>query len=180
MNSKLLGRDAAATSTAIALSENKILSHSAASTWFGSDSQMNPKSRPASSSSIGPEQPSRVLIVEDELFVAWHLESLVRDLEHDVCALVPDGEGAIEQASDLDVDLILMDISLGGRMDGVEAARRIRAQRDTALVFFTAYSDAAALARIKQEVPGAPVLAKPVSLERLRSAIASVLRSSNC
>jgi DNA-binding LytR/AlgR family response regulator len=76
----------------------------------------------------------------------------------------------------LDADLILMDISLGGRIDGVEAARRIRLERDTAIVFITAYSDAATLARIKQEVPGAPVLAKPVSLERLRTAIASVLR----
>src|SRR4051812_32622793 len=142
MNSKLLGRDAAATSTAIALSENKILSHSAASTWFGSDSQMNPKPRPGSSSSIGLEQPSRVLIVEDELFVAWHLESLVRDLDLDVCALVPDGEGAIEQASDLEADLILMDISLAGQIDGFEAPRRIRSERQTAIVFITAYSDA--------------------------------------
>lgn len=175
MNSKSLSRDAAAT-TATASSANKILSHSAASTWFGSDSQMTPKSGAGSSSSIGLEQPSRVLIVEDELFVAWHLESLVRDLDLDVCALVPDGEGAIEQASDLEADLILMDISLGGRIDGVEAARRIRSERATPIVFITAYSDAATLARIKQEVPGAPVLAKPVSLDRLRSAIASVLR----
>lgn len=137
---------------------------------------MNPKSRAGSSSAMGLAQPCRVLIVEDELFVAWHLESLVRDLDLDVCALVPDGEGAIEQASDLDADLILMDISLSGRIDGVEAARRIRSERDTGIVFITAYSDAATLARIKQEVPGAPVLAKPVSLERLRTAIASVLR----
>jgi CheY-like chemotaxis protein len=119
--------------------------------------------------------PSRVLIVEDELFVAWHLESLVRDLELDVCALVPDGEGAIEQASDLEVDLILMDIHLSGRIDGVEAARRIRSERQAPIIFITAYSDAATHERINREVPGAPVLAKPVSLERLRTAIASVL-----
>jgi CheY-like chemotaxis protein len=180
MSSKLLGRDSAAAPAAIAPFRNKMISHSAAPTWFGSDNQMNPKSSAGSSSSMALAPTSRVLIVEDELFVAWHLESLVRDLDLDVCALVPDGEGAIEQASDLDADLILMDISLSGRIDGVEAARRIRSERDTAIVFITAYSDAATLARIKQEIPGAPVLAKPVSLERLRTAIASVLRSHPC
>lgn len=180
MTSKLLGRDSAALPTAIAQFGKQMTSHSAAPSWFENGNQMSPNSSAGSSSSMALAQPSRVLIVEDELFVAWHLESLVRDLDLDVCALVPDGEGAIEQASDLDADLILMDISLGGRIDGVEAARRIRSQRDTAIVFITAYSDAATLARIKQEVPGAPVLAKPVSLERLRTAIASVLRSQSC
>lgn len=179
MRSKLSSRGTAAFHTTIAQSDNMIL-HSVAPPWLGSDSEMTSEARTGSSSPMRLAQASRVLIVEDELFVAWHLESLVRDLELDVCALVPDGEGAIEQASDLDVDLILMDISLGGRIDGVEAARRIRAKRDIAIIFITAYSDAATVARIKQEVPGSPVLAKPISLDRLRSAIASVLRSANC
>ena len=121
-------------------------------------------------------QAARVLIVEDELFVAWHLESLVRDLKYDVCGLVPDGEGAVEQAADLEADLVLMDISLSGEMDGIEAARRIRQDRDTPIIFITAYSDAATLARIKELVPHAPVLAKPISPERLRTAIAGVLQ----
>jgi len=70
-----------------------------------------------------PSNAPRVLIVEDELLVAWHLESLAREQNLEVCALVPDGDGAIEQAADLDADLILMDIRLAGRMDGIEAAR---------------------------------------------------------
>ena len=83
-------------------------------------------------------QGQRVLIVEDELLVAWHLELLAREQDLDVCGLVPDGDGAIEQAIDLDVDLILMDIRLAGRMDGIEAARRIRDQRNTPIIFITA------------------------------------------
>jgi CheY-like chemotaxis protein len=91
--------------------------------------------------------------------------------------LVPDGEGAVEQASDLEADLILMDISLSGDMDGIEAARRIRQDRNTPIIFITAYSDPATLERIKQRVPNAPVLAKPISGERLRTAIAAVLQN---
>ena len=119
----------------------------------------------------------RVLIVEDELLVAWHLESLAREQHLDVCGLVPDGDGAIEQAIDLDVDLILMDIRLAGRMDGIEAARRIRDQRDTPIIFITAHGDPATRAKIEQVVPGTPVLAKPITAERLKEAIASVMKT---
>lgn len=118
----------------------------------------------------------RVLIVEDELLVAWHLESLAREQSLEVCALVPDGDGAIEQAIDLDVDLILMDIRLAGRMDGIEAARRIREQRNTPIIFITAHGDPDTRARIEQLLPGMPVLAKPITAEGLKEAINSVLK----
>jgi CheY-like chemotaxis protein len=94
-----------------------------------------------------------------------------------VCGLVPDGDGAIEQAIDLDVDLILMDIRLAGKMDGIEAARRIRAQRDTPIIFITAHGDAATRAQIEQVLPGTPVLAKPITADSLKGAIASVMKS---
>ena len=70
-----------------------------------------------------------------------------REQNLEVCGLVPDGDGAIEQAIDLDVDLILMDIRLAGRMDGIEAARRIREQRDTPIIFITAHGDPATRAK---------------------------------
>jgi two-component system, response regulator PdtaR len=120
---------------------------------------------------------SRVLIVEDELLVAWHLESLARELNLEVCALVPDGDGAIEQATDLDVDLVLMDIRLAGRMDGIEAARRIRENRDTPIIFITAHGDAATRANIERLLPGSPVLAKPITSQHLRDAIAAASSS---
>ena len=121
-------------------------------------------------------QVPRVLIVEDELLVAWHLESLAREQNLEVCGLVPDGDGAIEQATDLDADLILMDIRLAGRMDGIEAARRIREQRTTPIIFITAHGDPATRAKIEQVLPGTPVLAKPITAAILKEAIASVMK----
>ena len=117
----------------------------------------------------------RVIIVEDELLVAWHLESLAREQNLEVCALVPDGDGAIEQAADLDVDLVLMDVRLAGRMDGIEAARRIRENRDTPIIFITAHGDPTTRAHIERLLPGTPVLAKPITSQGLKDAIASVL-----
>jgi CheY-like chemotaxis protein len=128
----------------------------------------------ATSHSVRPQtHVPRVLIVEDELLVAWHLESLARELNLEVCALVPDGDGAIEQATDLDVDLVLMDVRLAGRMDGIEAARRIRESRDTPIIFITAHGDPATRAHIERLLPGTPVLAKPITAQHLREALAA-------
>ena len=120
----------------------------------------------------------RVLIVEDEIFVAWHLESLVHDLDYSVCGMLPDGEGAVAKAEALGADVILMDINLKGQIDGVEAARRIRETFDAPIIFITAYSDPKTLGRIQNAVPGATVLAKPVAVGRLRMAIADALKDA--
>ena len=122
-------------------------------------------------------QPPRVLIVEDELLVAWHLETLARDQHLNVCGMVPDGDGAVEQADNLDADLVLMDIRLAGRMDGIEAARRIHEGRGTPVIFITAHGDPATRAHIERLVPGAPVLAKPISADHLRDAVSTALKS---
>jgi DNA-binding NarL/FixJ family response regulator len=121
-----------------------------------------------------------VLIVEDELFVAWHLESIVEDLDFEPCGTAADGEGAIAAARDARPDLILMDVNLRGPMDGIEAAGRITAEDPHArVVFITAYSDAATLGRIHATLPQAKVLAKPTSAAKLRSAFEAVLQSPN-
>lgn len=119
----------------------------------------------------------RVLIVEDEIFVAWHLESLLQEAQLDVCGVVPDGEGAVEEAAESGPDLILMDINLSGPIDGIEAARRILAREQVPIIFITAYSDPATLVRIKTAAPAAQVLPKPLSAERLRQALKVALPS---
>src|ERR1044072_2125605 len=98
-----------------------------------------------------PKPPApRVLVVEDEIFVAWHLEATLGELNYAVCAMNPDGESAVARAAGLEVDLVLMDINLKGEMDGVEAARRIREHCSVPVIFTTAYSDSATLSRIRE------------------------------
>jgi CheY-like chemotaxis protein len=136
------------------------------------------KKRPKKQDSASAEQQKpRILVVEDEIFVAWHLESVLSDLDYRVCGLVPDGEDAVAKVHQLEADLVLMDINLKGNIDGIEAARRIREVVDACVIFITAYSDPATLARIQETVPGAPVLSKPVAPGRLRAAIKRALDS---
>jgi len=145
--------------------------------WFGSGS-----SRPTAAASSDPAKATapqpRVMIVEDELFVAWHLETLAREFGLDVIGLLPDGEGAVEQFADATPDLVLMDINLAGQIDGIEAARRIRERRNVAVIFVTAFADAGTAGRIEKAVPGAQLLSKPVSADRLRMAIDRALSAS--
>jgi CheY-like chemotaxis protein len=113
----------------------------------------------------------RAVVVEDELFVAWHIESMLTDADIEVCGIASHGMEAIEKAVALRPQIVVMDINLGEGMDGIEAARRIRELTDATIVFVTAYGDAKTLKRIDLELPGAEVLSKPTSSAKLKTAI---------
>jgi signal transduction histidine kinase len=94
-----------------------------------------------------------ILIVEDESIVALDLKRRLEALGYEVVGMVPSGERAIEQVASMLPDLVLMDIKLKGRMDGVEAAEAIRARFDLPVIFLTAYADTETLARAKHTRP---------------------------
>jgi DNA-binding NarL/FixJ family response regulator len=71
-------------------------------------------------------------------------------------------------------DVVLMDVRLEGGREGIEAARWVREVCHSEVVFITACTDSETLKRIRQLVPGAPVLPKPVSHTRLAEAVAAV------
>lgn len=141
--------------------------------------RLGPKTRRKSGEAAEREPiKPRILLVEDEIFVAWHLESVLQELDYGVCGMAPDGEEAMRKVDQLQADLVLMDVNLKGDIDGIEAARRIREAVNAYIIFITAYSDATTLARIQEAVPGAPVVAKPVAPQRLQAAIERVLESN--
>ena len=70
------------------------------------------------------------------------------------------GEQAIEMAVQLRPNLVLMDIHLGGPMDGITAAQAIRAQTDIPCIFLSAFDGEGSRARAKLANP-AGYLAKP-------------------
>lgn len=118
-----------------------------------------------------PALGNRVAIVEDELMVAWSLEALVDDLGYEVVATYARGEAAAAAIDDGQVDIVLMDINLGGGIDGVETARRLRKAQDLRIIFISAYADPETHRRIGIAVPGAPLLRKPVSTVLLAAAL---------
>lgn len=84
---------------------------------------------------------ARIMVVEDEPITAADLEQKLVALGHSVTALVDTGEEAVAQSAEQTPDLVLMDIRLRTAMDGIEAARLIRARSDVPIVFLTAFAD---------------------------------------
>src|SRR5258708_32074824 len=88
---------------------------------------------------------ARLLVVEDERIEATSLNRHLLKLGYKVVAMVDAGEEAIQKARELRPDLILMDISLEGKMDGVEAASKIRKSLQLPVVFLTGNASTAIL-----------------------------------
>ncbi len=116
----------------------------------------------------------RILIVEDEGVVAKGLETQLRRLGYDVVASVASGEEAIQKAGETIPDLVLMDIMLAGKMDGIETAERIRFSYEIPVVYLTAYADRSVLARAKVTEPYG-YLVKPLSERDLQSTLEMAL-----
>jgi two-component system, cell cycle sensor histidine kinase and response regulator CckA len=115
---------------------------------------------------------ARILVVEDESIVQLDLESRLQRLGYAVVGLAASGEEAVAKAAALQPDLVLMDVRLEGPMDGIEAARQIRAARDVPVLFLTAH--AASLGE-QEQVALRPCLSKPFRAAELQTAMAQVL-----
>lgn len=102
----------------------------------------------------------RVLIVEDEAVVAEGIKERLQRHQCEVVGIVDAGEAAIENARTLRPELVLMDIRLRGRIDGVDAAVAIQQQLMIPVVFLTAHSDTVTLDRAMRTSP-AGYLLKP-------------------
>ena len=91
----------------------------------------------------------RILVVEDETIVALDLKNSLKMLGYDVVGTACSGEEAIAKADQTRPDLVLMDIILKGKMDGVQAADSIRATLNIPVIFLTACADERTLQRAK-------------------------------
>jgi signal transduction histidine kinase len=112
----------------------------------------------------------KILIVEDEMVSAMSLAADLEDLDYEVVETATTGGEALQFASQLQPDLILMDINLSGSMDGIEAATEIRQRFNIPVVFLTSYSDGKTLARARQ-AGSFGYLLKPFKTPEVRAAI---------
>ncbi|MGO9388223.1 MAG: response regulator [Methanobacterium sp.] len=79
-----------------------------------------------------------VLVVEDENIVALDIKNKLEDLGFNVPYLISSGEEAVEKAFENQPDLIMMDIILKGKINGLEAAQKILETLNIPIIFLTA------------------------------------------
>jgi len=121
---------------------------------------------------------ARITIVEDEAVIAMGIGRSVASLGYEVAGIAHSAEEALEQVRQVRPDLVLMDIMLGGQMNGTDAARRLHSEFGLPVIYLTAYSDEATLARAKTTDPFG-YLIKPFQERELRVAIEIALYKHN-
>jgi signal transduction histidine kinase len=113
---------------------------------------------------------ARILIVEDERIIAIHLRQQLTRLGYDVPNTVSSGDHALRRIEEAQPDLILMDINLKGKLDGIATAAAIRRSYLIPIIYLTAYSTDETLARAAATNPQGYLL-KPFSERELHAMI---------
>ncbi len=100
-----------------------------------------------------PSTRGQVLIVEDEGIVAHNLRQILEDLGYSVAGIADCAGEALELASKESIDLVLMDITIRGEVDGIELAELLHRRYQMPVVYTTAHTDPVTLARIERSQP---------------------------
>jgi len=116
----------------------------------------------------------RVLIVEDETIVALDLQCTLEQLGCSVIQIVSSGEESIEAARKYSPDVILMDIKLKGKIDGIKAAEIIYQRWKIPIIYISAYSDLQSLQRMNK-IKNYGYLNKPFAEYELKSFLEKAL-----
>ena len=111
-----------------------------------------------------------VMIVEDDLILNLLYESYLEILGYDAEGELVYGKTAVEVAQRIEPDLILMDISLEGDMDGIEAMKEIRNFSDVPVIYITGNSDPYHVQRAK-ETNYIDYLVKPIEFNDIKESI---------
>ena len=117
---------------------------------------------------------AKILIVEDEGITALEIQTKVENWGYDVVGVVSSGEDAVKIALETKPNLILMDIVLKEKLNGIEAARIIKKTQDVPVIYLTAYGDEKTLQNAKLTIPHAYIL-KPFEENELKFAIEMAL-----
>ncbi len=110
------------------------------------------------------------MIVEDELMIAEDIRITLDELQYKTLPIITTGEEAIVKADEQYPDLILMDIVLAGRINGIEAAKKILKKHNIPILFLTAFADEYTLRKAKAINPYGYIL-KPFDPKELHATI---------
>ncbi|NOS83507.1 MAG: response regulator [Ignavibacteria bacterium] len=112
----------------------------------------------------------KILVVEDEALIAMDICEKLTDMGYEVLKTADNGADAIKYADELKPDIVLMDIVIKGKMDGIEAAEIIWETFSIPSLFLTAYNSDSVIQRARKFNP-VDFLLKPFDDNKLQEAI---------
>lgn len=120
------------------------------------------------------EDTVRILIVEDDMIIGANLSLQLTQLGYEVTGLESRGEEALAHALANTPDIILMDINLKGKLNGIETVSAIQNEKDIPIIYLTANSDEATFSQAKETHPRA-FITKPFNKLNLQRSVALVV-----
>jgi DNA-binding LytR/AlgR family response regulator len=112
----------------------------------------------------------KIGIVEDEMVIAAVIQDCLQKLGYVVVPPVSNYTEAVEMLSKEQPDLVILDIRIAGKKDGIDVAAHIREHYAIPLIFLSAFSDKETIVRAKKTTPNAYLL-KPFTQNDLFAAI---------
>jgi CheY-like chemotaxis protein len=112
----------------------------------------------------------RVLVVEDDTVILSIEKWRLSNLGFDVCGSAATGADALDCVANMRPDIVLMDITLKGEIDGIETASRIKKNFSIPVIFVSSHTDEEILSRAKAVNPDG-FIKKPFDDDDLRIAI---------
>lgn len=112
----------------------------------------------------------KILVVEDEMIIGAKISMQLTSLGYEVTGILPRGEEAIIHVEENKPDIVLLDIHLKGKLNGIETALQIQKLADIPIIYLTANSDEATFNRAKASRPYA-FISKPYKQLDLQRAI---------
>jgi CheY-like chemotaxis protein/DNA-binding PadR family transcriptional regulator len=113
---------------------------------------------------------SKILVVDDEAIIILQLEKRLSAMGYTVAGMAASGEDAVDMARRIQPDLVLMDIVMPGKMDGIEAAKIITRELDIPVVFVTSFADDTTIEKAKSVRPYGYII-KPFNVLEIKAAI---------
>lgn len=122
-------------------------------------------------------QTARILIVEDEWLTGQSMQITLETQGYKITEIVATGEAALDSVKNNVPDLVIMDIELAGKIDGISTARTIRRNYDLPVIFITRREDDDTFRNAKETFPQ-NYISKPFSDAALIRAVVLALQNA--
>ena len=118
-----------------------------------------------------------VVIVEDDMLLSLVEARIIEKLGYTVVGKAQTGEQAVEMASELKPDVIVMDMSLKGKMNGLDASEEIRRFSDVSIIFLSGSAESD-LMKTAKRLGNADYLVKPIKADDMLLPLKKAMKSS--
>ncbi|WCO01399.1 LytR/AlgR family response regulator transcription factor [Psychroserpens ponticola] len=119
-----------------------------------------------------------IYIVEDEPIIARTIKTALEQEGYTICGMANNGKEALYDIDELQPDLVLLDITLKGTVDGITVAEKLQKTSNIPYVFLTSLTDSETTERVKLTKP-AGFISKPFTIASLRNNIEIALFKLN-